>query len=89
MLAAFNLKSCLIEDPVVRPRPFNYNERTGHVLAAEDNFLQDDLSSLHAYSSEKMLKIKESKTQVMKFNLPRLSTYPLNSTLRVSVTYWR
>ena len=76
MLAAFNLNSCLIEDPVVRPRLFNFNERTGHVLAAEDNFLQDDLNSLHAYSSEKMLKIKESKTQIMKFNSAKTLDFP-------------
>ena len=63
MLAAYNLKSCLIDDPVDRPRPLNFNERTLQVLSRENNHLQDDLSSLSVFANKKLLKIKEKKTQ--------------------------
>ena len=46
MLLAFNLKSILIDDPVDRPRPLAFNERTGHVLPLEDNLMQDQLDNL-------------------------------------------
>ena len=32
---SINLKKCLEEDPVSRPTPLNYRERTGHVLPTE------------------------------------------------------
>ena len=76
MLAAYNLKSCLIDDPVDRPRPLNFNERTLQVLSRENNHLQDDLSSLSVFANKKLLKIKEKKTQVMKFNFARNSDFP-------------
>ena len=69
MLAAYNLKTSLIEDPVERPR-------TMQVIAREHNTLQDDLSSLSEFASKKLLKIKEKKTQVMKFNFARNSDFP-------------
>ena len=76
MLAAYNLKTSLIDDPVERPRPHNFNERTMQVMAREHNTLQDDLSSLSEFSCKKLLKIKENKTQVMKFNFARNSDFP-------------
>ena len=35
-----NLKASVIPDPVERPRPFNYHERTRHVLPERNNMLQ-------------------------------------------------
>ena len=77
MLAVFNLKSCLVDDPVERTRPLNFGERTQQVLAIENNQLQDDLSSLATFTSKKLLKIKEKKTQVMKFNYAKMQDFPI------------
>ena len=68
MLAAFNLKKSLIVDPVSRPRPLNKNERTEQVLSEKMNPLQEDLAILENYTNKKQLRIKEKKTEVMKFN---------------------
>ena len=57
MLLAFNLKSILIDDPVDRPRPLPFNERTGHVLPLEDNLMQDQLDNLKLFADRKLLKI--------------------------------
>ena len=42
MLYALNLKNCLIEDPVERPNPLNFDERTHQILRNTDNILQSD-----------------------------------------------
>ena len=76
MLAAINLTKCLTSDSLSRPRPLSFNERTQQVLATEGNLLQDDLNSLEKYVSRKQMKIKESKTQLMKFNFTRNMDFP-------------
>ena len=75
MLAAFNLKH-IRDDPVHRPSPLNYYERTRHVLPLESNFLQEELNSLETFTSKKLLKIKEKKTNVMTFNFSRSQDFP-------------
>ena len=75
MLAAFNLKH-VRDDPVHRPSPLNYNERTRHVLPLESNFLQEELNSLETFTSKKLLRIKEKKTNVMTFNFSRSQDFP-------------
>ena len=62
MLAAFNLKTSLIKDPV---------NRTKQILPVENNHLQEQLHSLEIFASNKLLRIKEKKTNVMKFNFSR------------------
>ena len=47
MLSALSLKSCLLDDPVDRPRPLNFNERTGQILDRTNSQLQSDLQNLH------------------------------------------
>ena len=37
---SINLKKCLKQDPVSRPRPFNFRERTQQILPAKNNLLQ-------------------------------------------------
>ena len=37
---SIDLKKCLVDDPVSRPRPLNYRERTQHILPAQNNLLQ-------------------------------------------------
>ena len=76
MLSALNLKSCLVADPVDRPRPLNYNERTRQVLAGSNNQLQSDLLNLHEFTSNKLMKIKEKKTHIMKFNFSKAHDFP-------------
>ena len=76
MLAAYNLRSCLVKDPVARPRPLKYSERTQQILSLQNNPLQDDLLSLSRYTSKKQWKIKESKTEIMKFNFSSSLDFP-------------
>ena len=75
MLAAINLRYLSV-DHVSRQKPLAYNERTQQVLAVERNTLQEDLLSLNTFVSQKFMKIKESKTQIMKFNFTRNSDFP-------------
>ena len=58
MLSAFNLKKWLIDGPVKK-------------LNMNNNQLQMDLNNLHQYTSRKLMKIKEKKTQLMKFNFSK------------------
>jgi hypothetical protein len=67
---------CLVNDPVDRAMPFNYNERTKQILAPGHNILQEDLHRLKGFSSDKLLKIKERKSNVMKFNFTRTQDFP-------------
>ena len=39
MAVSVNLKSSVVPDPVVRPRPNDYHEKTGHVLPVKNNLL--------------------------------------------------
>ena len=76
MLAAFNLRKCLERDPVNRPRPLQYSERTQQILPLKVNHLQEDLDYLVKYTQKKQLKIKESKTEIMKFNFCTSFDFP-------------
>ena len=76
MLAAINLSKCLVPDPVMRDMPLSRNERTRQILDPAFNLLQEDLLSLGKFASEKILKIKESKSNVMKFNFSRKHDFP-------------
>ena len=76
MLAAVNLASSLIPDPVDRVMPLNFNERTQQILDNEFNMLQGDLDKLKTFATQKMLKLKEKKTNVMKFNFSKNYDFP-------------
>ena len=76
LLAAFKLQTCLIDDPIHRPSPLNFNERSRHILPIENNPLQEELKRLESFTSKKMMKIKESKTGVMKFNFSKSQDFP-------------
>ena len=81
LLVAYNLKSCLIKDTAVRPFPLSYNERTEHILPLEDNILQDQLNSLNVFTKDKLLRIKEKKSNLMKFNFSRNYDFPPEFTI--------
>ena len=76
VLVAINLKSSLINDPVDRVKPLNFNERTQHILPSSENYLQDQLDNLQVFTTEKLLKIKEKKTNLMKINFSRDYDFP-------------
>ena len=48
--------------------PANYHDRTGHVLAMNENELQEEIDNLKKYADKHFMKINENKTKVMIFN---------------------
>ena len=56
--------------------PLTFNERTGQSLPVEMNRMQESLTSLEEFTSKKLLKIKEKKTNLMKFNFSRSHDFP-------------
>ena len=76
LLQCFNLKACLTPDPDDRMRPFTYNERTQQVLLAENNPMQEQLDRLKIFTTENLLKIREKKTCLMKFNFSKSHDFP-------------
>ena len=76
MLMAINLKTSLVKDPADRPFPLGFNERTGHVIKVEKNIMQQELDNLHSFTNKKLLKIKEKKTTIMKFNFSKNYDFP-------------
>ena len=75
-LTSINLKSALLPDPVTRPEPLNYNERTKQILPLYNNKLQGMLDELKQFATKKLLRIKEKKTNVFKFNFSRIYDFP-------------
>ena len=65
---AVNLKQQLVPDPVNRPLPRNYHERTHHILPPENSLLQKQLVATVEFSKINMLKINEAKSKIMVFN---------------------
>ena len=68
---AINMKRLLTDDTVSRPYPLAFNERTKMILPQQNNKLQDDLYELEKFVEKKEMRIKESKTYVMKLNFSR------------------
>ena len=75
MLFALNLKKSLTGDQNTRPRPLNFNERTHHILDMNNEF-QDALDDLHQFTSSKQMRVKEKKTELMKFNFSSSYDFP-------------
>ena len=76
ILSAINLKKSLVPDSELRVKPLTKNERTGQVLSSENNILQDQLHDLKRFTDQKLLKIKERKTNLMKFNFAKIHDFP-------------
>ena len=76
MLISLNLKNVLVNDPLERPQPLLFNERTRHILPIEDNHMQDQLNDLQAFAASKLLRIKEKKSNILKFNFSRNFDFP-------------
>ena len=71
-----NLKASLISDPVDRPMPRNYHERTGHVLPVENNLLQYYVRDAEEFVSENRMIINKQKTKVISFTKSRILDFP-------------
>jgi hypothetical protein len=58
---SIDLKASLVPDPVDRPRPRNFHERTGHILPAENNLLQFYISDTEQFVQENNMVINKDK----------------------------
>ena len=72
---AVDLKRKVIFDPVQRPFPLNYHERTQHVLPA-GSILQNNLMKISHFTFKNKMKINESKSKIMIFNESRKYDFP-------------
>ena len=73
---SINLKKCLVEDHVQRPRPLNFIERTGHILPAQINLLQYYLDDTEEFTRENKMVINSKKSKVLLFNKSRKWDFP-------------
>ena len=71
-----NLKTSLVQDPVDRPRPHNYHERTCHVLPDENNLLQFYINDTENFVEENKMVINKKKTKVISFSKSRKWAFP-------------
>ena len=71
-----NLKTSIVPDPVVRPRPHNYHERTGHVLPDEQNLLQDYIREAEQFATNNKMVINKQKTKIMSFTKSKKWDFP-------------
>ena len=67
-VASVNLKLSLEHDPVLRPRPLNYHERTQMRLKPQENILQQQLLKFEDFTIQNKLIINSSKCFVMYFS---------------------
>ena len=69
---SINLKECLVPNPDPNPaRPFNYHDRTHHLLPDGKLQLQEEVMKIVAYCESNQMRVNESKSKVMIFNTGR------------------
>lgn len=73
---AIDLKRQLVVDPVTRPFPLNFHERTHHILPSDSSLLQKQLLKVDHFSSTNHLVINEAKSKVMIFNTSKKYDFP-------------
>ena len=73
---AVNLKKHLIIDPVSRPHPRTFHERTGHVLPSENNLLQYLITDAQHFATQNKMVINKKKTDILKFSFSRKYDFP-------------
>ena len=74
-LEAVELKKQLIDDPVRRPFPLNYHERTQQILPS-GSILQKNLKNIETFTNNNQMKINPKKSKVMIFNKSRKHDFP-------------
>ena len=72
---AIELKEQLLPDPVQRPLPHSYHERTKHVLQP-GSILQQRLEAVEAFTIKSKMKINDKKSKIMLFNKSRTHDFP-------------
>ena len=75
-MEAIELKKQLMKDPVKRPFPLNYHERTQHIFPTENNRLQAQLTKVESFSVTNQMKINEAKSKVIIFNKSKKYDFP-------------
>ena len=71
-----DLKKQIVTDPVQRPFPLNYHERTKQIFPADRSILQTQLLKVENYTIKNKMKINESKSKIMIFNKSRNYDFP-------------
>ena len=69
-----SLDKCIttaISDPVIRPSPLNYHERTMQVYPSENSLLQENLLKIQNFTLNNRMVINEKKSNLMVFNKSR------------------
>ena len=74
--ATINLKSSLIPDPISRPFPLQYHERTGMILNPLENILQEELDRFSKEVCESNLVINDKKSLIMMCNPSKNYDFP-------------
>ena len=72
---AINLKKELISDPVIRPYPLNFHERTKQILPRNSR-LQTNLDKIEIFTKRNKMKINQDKSKIMVFNKSRKYDFP-------------
>ena len=70
-----------MQDQTEREKPLGFNERNQLILPSASNPLQHQFEELKVFADKKLLKIKEKKTNVMKFNFSRHYDFPPELTI--------
>merc|ERR1712081_114943 len=73
---SINLRETLIPDPVDRQSPLTYHEKDRLILPLNQNPLKPILEDIEDFTIHQNLKINESKTEVMVFNMSKCWQFP-------------
>ena len=73
---SIDLKASLVTDPVTRPRPHNYDERSCLVLPHKNNLLHYYLRDAEEFASVNKMVVNKEKTKIMSFNKSRKWVFP-------------
>ena len=65
---SLNMKSGLVLDESIRPKPLKYDERTCQILPKNENLLQLYLDDAETFTINNKMKINPNKTRIIKFN---------------------
>ena len=74
--ASINMKASLVPDPETRPFPLKYHERTGMILAPEENQLQKQLDSFQDFATRNLLLVNNIKCKTMLINFSKNVDFP-------------
>ena len=73
---SIDLKVSVVQDPVDRPKPRNFHERTGHILPEKDNLLHYYLRDTEQFALDNKMIINKQKTKLISFTKSRKWDFP-------------